>query len=359
VNVHAITFALSPVPPAVQLLTETDERTLFLFSRTSDFFPDKLELEAGSTLAAPLVSPFPMHGFVHTIHLAFSDHRPLVIAPDHIWLLICQGVARHVAAHHQQVATQFVSHAGKNILSIQRDDFIKGLSDNPWLEVLEAFEGLIKAKINRDLYTLLMPTFSTTGIVEKAVFQIALMDVIQPYFDFQIWSRCGIPSVTLEGTVNDWRDLHRRVQQLTTIGLDWWVDSLMPILEELVRTAAGHINLPFWEHLYKAINRSGGPDMSGWVLRFFPYLIGSSGQADRRNPYLGQDFLADAGKVKCSTSMLPPGMTIVPFEWAFPGARYSMAFAAGFVGTHQNHETGALRPAIDWAVGEGKWAGRK
>jgi hypothetical protein len=35
------------------------------------------------------------HGFIEVLRVAYDQHRPVVISPDHIWMLICQGVSYH------------------------------------------------------------------------------------------------------------------------------------------------------------------------------------------------------------------------------------------------------------------------
>lgn len=47
--------------------------------------------------------------------------------------------------------------------------------------------------------------FTTTGPVELTVSQIAFMDALQPYFNYSMAPICGIPQVTLTGTMDDWK----------------------------------------------------------------------------------------------------------------------------------------------------------
>ena len=51
--------------------------------------------------------------FFQTIVRAYAEHRPLVLSPDMIWVLISQGFARYVNAHSEQLRDQIVSHTGK------------------------------------------------------------------------------------------------------------------------------------------------------------------------------------------------------------------------------------------------------
>lgn len=47
--------------------------------------------------------------------------------------------------------------------------------------------------------------FSTTGLTERTVSQLALMDAMQPYFNYRLGCICGIPKINLTGTVDDWK----------------------------------------------------------------------------------------------------------------------------------------------------------
>ena len=82
------------------------------------------------------------------------------------------------------------------------------------------------------------------------------------------------PLITLEGTVEDWKSILRRVQELRRFELDFWVNALEPILEKIVATAAGTVDQAFWGSIYKwdDARGSGSPHASGWILNLFPYL---------------------------------------------------------------------------------------
>src|SRR4029078_12923454 len=55
-------------------------------------------VEACSRYRGKLVEEVCFHPVIAALDLAFSDHRPLVLSPDMIWLLIAQGFANHVNA---------------------------------------------------------------------------------------------------------------------------------------------------------------------------------------------------------------------------------------------------------------------
>src|SRR5262249_19251179 len=73
-----------------------------------------------------LVADVYFHPVVAAVHLAFSDHRTLVLSPDILWLLVAQGFANHVNANAKELRPKFVKHSGKVTIAVRRDDFVKG-----------------------------------------------------------------------------------------------------------------------------------------------------------------------------------------------------------------------------------------
>ena len=47
---------------------------------------------------------------------AYADHRPLVLSPDVVWLIISQGFSRYVNAHTEEMRGLLVFHEGKKDL---------------------------------------------------------------------------------------------------------------------------------------------------------------------------------------------------------------------------------------------------
>ena len=55
-----------------------------------------------------------------------------------------------------------------------------------------------------------LPAFSTTDPICAAAYTGTLMRALQNFFDYEVTTFCGIPEVTLLGTVEDWVDLRTR-----------------------------------------------------------------------------------------------------------------------------------------------------
>ena len=316
-------------------------------SGNRDVFP-----EAFSTLPSDevLLDGGYMNAFVQTVHIAYEHHYPLVISPDDIWMCIVQGFGTHVNAYAEELRHLFVQHEGKKEIKVRRNDFVKGSPENPWSEVFSEFSAQIRSHIGEKTHDLLLPNFTTTGPVEKAASEIVLMNAFKEYFDYRCVTRCGIPKITLKGTVDDWKQLRERTLGLAQFELKWWIDALKVILDRFVEAAEGKVNKLFWSTIYKEIDESGGPFITGWIVTLFPYLN------SRRNAFLNNwDFKEKErrGRFVCdgvTTGTLPPGVACTPFIWEYRGEDIKMTFNAGFMGTVQDPTTLTVSAVIGWTV---------
>jgi len=190
-----------------------------------------------------------------------------------IWLLIVQGFANHVNVHSEAMRSHFVDFQGKKKLEIRRDKFIKGNPNNDWQGVFESFSEKIAENTGEELVELVSGNFSTTGMVEKAAFQITLMESMKSYFIYVVSTACGIPAITLEGTTADWEAIEAKAATLAQYDLQWWTSKLLPILKEFTKASKGEYNQEFWQSIYKwnGGGGSGNPYITGWILNFFPH----------------------------------------------------------------------------------------
>jgi len=338
---------------------EEDEADIALLDQS------KRTIESCSQYRGQLVAFVQFHPVVAAIHMAFDDHRPLCLSPDMIWLLIGQGLANHINVNAEQLRSQFVKHEGKVKIEVRRDDFVKGSPENPWSEVFGEFSKAIRQHIGDATHNLLVPTFSTTGLVEKTAAEIVLLDAMQSYFEYELHTFCGIPKIKLEGTVADWQELLKRTKGLAQFGLHWWINPLIPILEQFITAVEGKPDRRFWQSMYKLDDESGGPLITGWITAFFPYLQDrKTGKVSHQNHWLIKggrqlqellysfEYDSDQFGYGFTTEEFPSGLAKAPFLWQYLTSSYNMEFLGGFVGVRQDPNDLFLRPEIGWAVRE-------
>jgi hypothetical protein len=366
---------IAKVTPAKTALREAPYKAALeaLLRKPPSQFPGRMQkltrqpndlVEACSRYRGQLVAGVHFHPVVAAVHLAFNDHRPLVLSPDILWLLVIQGLANHVNANAEELRHRLVEHSGTATIVVRRDDFHKGSPENPWPEVFDEFTTQIRAHVGETTHDLVLPAFSTTGVAERAAAQIVLLDAMQSYFSYEFRTMCGIPQVVLEGTADDWEKLAERTRNLEGFGLKWWTSALAPVLDEFVAAARGRVNVRFWQAIYKVDGGSGGPYTTGWITAFFPYLKDrQTRRATNRNPWLTrggkklQEMLYPPEKSDPygsghgpTTEQFPSGLSRAPFLWKYVIRFYEMEFLGGFVGICQDPKTLGLRPEIGWAV---------
>jgi len=293
-----------------------------------------------------------MNGFLRAAHISFDNHLPLTLSPDDIWTAIAHGFAAHVNNHAEELRKQFVSHEGKKRINIRRDEFIKGSPDNDWMGGFAEFSDKIGECIGKKK-DLLVSSFSTTGVIEKATSEIVLMDTMKRYIDYWCITKCGIPEITLLGTVEDWEQICERALALSEFKCEEWIGALIVVLDEFVKAAKGNVNKSFWQRFYKLNDSSGGPYITGAINVFFPYIGKDASKPNTHMSTWQEDKIIWFGGGP-ATYEIPMGLSLVPFTWDYYGRELPMQFIGGFVGTSQDQETLAVKPALGWAVADRK-----
>jgi len=273
----------------------------------------------------------------------FDEHRHMYLDPDTIWITIEQGLAEHIKQNAEELRHHFVDFEGKTTIGIQRDHFIKG-EENDWEGCFPEFSEKIGEFIGKKR-DLIVSDFSTTTKLSKVASEIVLMDAMSEYFDYEVTTLCGIPSVTLEGTVEDWESIRERVKNITEFDLQWWTSELLPVLDEIVKSAKGNPDISFWQEWYSVGGGSGGPFISGHVAKFYPY----TGHSKKSRT----DFSKLKGSMFGGLTMgsIPNGISSVPFIWNYYSQRIPMEFIGGIIGI-QGTDDGGVRSAFGWALRE-------
>ena len=287
--------------------------------------------------------------FFKTVVRAYAEHRPLVLSPDMIWVLISQGFARYVNAHSEEMREQLVSHSGKTELVVLSDkDLLSGDAD--WQKLMADFTAQINDATKGDIAKTITADFTTTGITERITSQITLMETMKSYFDYVVhYIACGIPSVTLTGTPEDWQKVLEKTQQLQKYAVGPWTKSLVPILTEFVKASEGKADQAFWQGMVKKHRvdklAGGGCDfrkptkLDGWILKFFPDENGQTPDQVPRTHKMPSERVYVDFKYKVISPADGTVLTDIP-----------MQLVAGFIGTEVDTLTHALTPKMGWVV---------
>ena len=310
------------------------------YNRESDKIDYHYDIIAKSKTTGELAS-LGYHPFFRGMFSAYADHRPFVLSPDMIWLLISQGFAQHVNANAEKLRDRFVDFTGKLTLLVETQKVTLDNPDSPWEEIFPHFTEQIAKHTGAKLMDTLTSDFSTTTPVERVASQITIMEAMKPYFEFVVFRPvCGIPVITLKGTPQDWQRILDKTRQLAGYDLAWWTSELEPLLQEFVNASKGNIKTDFWRNMFKYHSQKqyGAPLLvDGWIVKFFPYDKHGNRNTLKELPY-DDNLPIEIAKVDVKYVDMVTNTT-TPLElWA------------GFIGLEQNDNDYTLTPKIGWMI---------
>ena len=315
-----------------------------------DFIPYHSRVVAHSTLADSFGYDNG-HAFINSVRTAYACHRPLVLSPDILWLVITRGFDLHVLNNAEKLRHQLVRHEGQMQLRVYCEPGLIDMPAEKWEPYFPQFtEQISEWTVDSDLVTLLTNDFSTTTPASYVASQITIMSALQSYFKYQIIEACGIPTIYLEGTPADWQKLVQKAHQLRQYDLDWWMDELEPVLQKIANSSAGEVDTVFWKSICRKKDMTvdeedegcglGDPTelINGWVIKFYPY-----DEEGNRSTFEGVDDNVIA--------LLPMELSSVPLEYVDAlGKTLELELTAGLLGITEDSVTKALRPQIAWFI---------
>lgn len=345
-TVRSITFAvdedLQPVEDRYKLTFSGQDVAISILAE--DHLP-KEKLVTSSFSDLKNLKAWDKDNFYQCVVYAYACHKSLALSPDMIWLLISQGFARYVNAHAEELRPKLVDHTGKMDLVVQ----FKTKKDD-WPKLIEGFASQIDQHTKGEIAKTITANFTTTGPVERVASQITLMESAKKYFNYiAMRLSCGIPSITIQGTPNDWEAVLSKTKKLEEYGLSEWTKSLEPILQEFIRASEGRPNQQFWKCMVKQQPteklKGGGcsmdkpTELDGWFLKLFP---DENGEILSSTPH---------------TKKMASEMVVVGFKYrivdhltnAVLGEK-PMELRAGFIGAEEDSKTNTLTPKIGWLV---------
>ena len=306
----------------------------------------------------------PICSFIKASFDSWSNHYPIRFKPEHIWLLILQGVAVHVDQNAEKLRAKYVNHKEKMTLRVQRDDFVLGSAGNDWEGVIEEFVEQIDANTVKDTAALFDCDFSRSTAMDKICTKVAIMDICKHYFRYEFSTMCGFPKITLDGNRADWVRLKEKTSVLLRDKVDeqfgaHWGRALLPLLDRFIGAFDGEIDCLFWNSMIKRRARGGsaGSDyqwFSGWINILFPFTNKGTRNIfcvpySMRREYMRQGLALKRNEVVKSHEY-PTGLAQAPVTWNYLGQELKLQFIAGFIGYQQDPETLEICPNLAWCI---------
>ncbi|QIW95295.1 hypothetical protein AMS68_000813 [Peltaster fructicola] len=225
------------------------------------------DFSASATYSSP-------SSFIRSAIEAWGRHAHLVLRPDDLWFTILVQMNYYMLSNAEAVRPIFVAHEGKKEIIIE---------DVTWDAVISRFRGQIQSKIKTKwMADWISPSFSTSTIDDELTATVLTMGLMKAYFDYTMGIICGIPSITLLGTKQDWERLQDKVERISSFGkgAEQYRDRLRPIMKRIVASfdsPAAPTTRAFWDEMVQAkqyhSDLCGDPPtqyfVSGWILGFF------------------------------------------------------------------------------------------
>ncbi|KAM9988577.1 hypothetical protein ACTFIZ_003718 [Dictyostelium cf. discoideum] len=335
------------------------------------------------------------NSFIYSAWEAYNYHHHLEIRPENIWMAIVSQFSFYINKYNKELRNKFVDfNDEKKILQVFTDYSILeidngngngsggggGGGDGGGKDV--SFEKLTNDMVDEicknikdpSIRDWIIPSFSTTTVSDKIIFSSVLMSTLKKDFIYRYGSKCGLPKVTLLGTVDDWIQLKERSLKLKEFNIsnsdsssssssgsdnsddndnenlmNKWVDKyLLEILDNFIESSNGKPNKTWWNQIIDFREQSGSSVLSGWLSAFC--LFKDDGTFED-NAHLDCPQLYPETKwPKINCISISNGFISTPIQLTDSNGNIynSQLFSGHFASKIKNNNT--LKPSLDWFI---------
>ena len=294
-------------------------------------------------------------------YLAHSNHYPIRIKPDHIWLLIVQAFSNHVNANAEYLRKYFVNFTGQKTLSVNYSLSSLAQVDKKVLEDFsEQINKQMKEYLGDEILDTLTPNFTTTDNNSTIVCKISIMGAFKKYFKYEMHlCGCGLPYIILEGTAEDYEKIIAKAEKLEKYDFSWYITKIIPHIQKMVEAKKGNIDVKYFKDFIQedkiteyvsGLSGRGGhnvkvPILKGWILNFFAYYSEVK-EGLNEVPRFEEDSIKVDDFEKLANQML-----VVPFNIVddVHNKTYNMKYTVGFIGCDKNKKKEVF-PVMGWIV---------
>ena len=284
--------------------------------------------------------------------LAYKNHYPITISPDMIWLLILQGYSKFMEKYSELVRERYVNFEGKKSLCVNRLGlFPEQVTKETWRGIIQEYVDKIESNIGKEIISNLKSDFSTTNFVTLTTSQVSIMSAMKQYFTYKLlMGGCGISSITLEGSLEDWQKIKSKLEFLSTKALKWWTKHLIPIIDNIIKTKEYYnknnkINqelIKFWKDMIRLKGKGDLYDphmINGWIIKFIP-------DYSEQKPKLFEEILET--NVPDQIISCPLELTVLNTDGT--KSIYKCDVTSGFYGMVQDQQNFTVKPVIGYAI---------
>lgn len=307
-------------------------------------------------------------GFVDTVFYSYQKHHNLVIRPDDIWTAIIVQFSLYVNGNAEELRQSLVNFKGKKELEVK---FVAPVDQVPIDLFIEKIVTLIDDNIDPSIIHWITPNFTTTTQNDKLTAGVALMATLQKYFHYNLMTiLCGIPEVTILGTVDDWKEIRKRVKMLKDFELPGkdvmakWSTMLGRILDEFVSVKEGkQPDEAFWKQAirvdYEMIDFGCGKVnetyLNGWITTFSAFDMSGRWQKETSNDGDILIFIKFEEWLRIRTDTITPGVVQVPIKIFDKYAKadegeYTGTIITGHMGYAVLKDDITIQPVSGWTM---------
>lgn len=306
-------------------------------------------------------------GFVDTVFYSYQKHHNLIIRPDDVWTAIVTQFSLYVNANAEALRHAFVNFEGKKKLEVT---FYTPINEVPFDVFINKIASLIDENIDPSVASWIRPNFTTTTKNDEVAAGAALMATLQKYFDYSLsLILCGIPEVTILGTVDDWRQIRQRVEKLKQFEISGqdvmgqWSNMLGIIIDEFLSVKQGNEKKEeFWKEAirvdYKLIHLGCGQEnetyLNGWLTAFSAFDKSGKWQEDSKPTKSTEEpLISKTPWLRIRTDNITPGVVSAPiqiYDQFSSEKNYTGAIITGHMGYSVRKDEKTLQPLSGWAM---------
>ncbi|KAF4336049.1 duf4419 domain protein [Fusarium beomiforme] len=332
--------------------TKTDRRFQFTDMCPKEDEKVKCIIQSSFNFETNIISS--INGFVLSALKAYNNHHRLILRPDDIWLAILTQLSFFINRNAGSLRDLFVWQDEKKCLAVLSPQFLKKQDVGAMAKVLA--EAMGQNMKDKTLHEWIIPDFTTTTDTDVVAASVVMAGAFRSYFDYKFMLYCGIPSITLLGTKEDWAKLRTRLDGLVAFKndlppgsrqleeLDHFHKLLVPVLDRMPRTfddPADPEIVDFWSQMAHESGGSGVHYISGWLTAFC--FWSAEGELLYYEPQGAVDISSsDKTRTGCvldgiryhriDTDVIPIGWTSAPIDVDDNGVLYNTTMIAGSMG---------------------------
>lgn len=235
------------------------------------------------TASPPRKANSSMDGLAFAVQTAYNNHIPLSLSPSDFILALNLFVAKAINSRPEALRKAFVDHDGlMELLQLNLPGQVDYSDKEFAQESIAGFAESVAATTKNGLAEFFSDPTSTATPASRIACAITLMDAAKSYFYYRSGFICGIPSITLRGTLDDWRVLQEKVawiRRMMNEGLPVcgnWLRMVEDVVDRMVEAVeTGESDRVFWSSIARRNDRGcGGPFFDGWITLFYSMCLG-------------------------------------------------------------------------------------